>query len=1548
MKTVYLHGKLGKRFGKKWSLNVNTVQEAYSAIEANSDGFFEYIFKASNNGIDYITLTKNPEHIQNEDDLKENLIDTELGKLKNKSSEIHIVSPSYGSGVIMPILFVGGAISGGLTAVGMVVVSLAISYAINALTKTPEPPKKKDPITSKSFLIAGASTRQAQGIAVPVGYGRLKIGATNIATRKQSQKLVKYKPSKKALLESYTEMEFVDLISEGPIHGFVNKHGATLNSDDIVEGIYLNEVQVKNTPRSPEEPETFNYILNENQDTVDGRPIYKDGRESDSKILSKGVFYVRDYDLLIYGPPPYKYEKFSIEGAIKHGGKVVSHFISNPAVNEVTISLRTELSHQDDDGEMHAIGLMFGILISREGEDYNVLEPNSSGCEIIKVGHGVTKKASFEEFDKQLQDQLTQQVGSEVDSDVARKLKSTLARSIAKNSSEVKNAHFEVRGIATSTYQFDITLKIDRSNLFKDSQHGLTLKILKLVPEYDPSVKGGKYGGIGNSRRLQLAHVEEKISENLLYPHSAMVKILVDSKNFSQSPDRSYHVKLKKVLIPSNYDPVSRKYKGPWDGLFKGQSGSDESIHSISDENKYWTDNPAWVFFDLLYNPRYGVGKYGLEEENIDKWQLYKIAKYCDELVETDYPIETISGNPRRFTCRNIINQSTEPDSVEIEIDFLEYVTEIKEYEGEDSDVSSLETQAILTEGNESNVDLFAKEFGDQGSFKGKKIAFFMHQMNGQISDDQIAYRSVAREGEIIIEERVIINSDPESYTITVSGPGFPINSSDSSITIGACVTQINHPVVEPRFSANLYLTDRAEALEIIKNLASIFRGMTAYSSGKILATQDRNRSPIQLFNNSNVSKDGFSYSGMDKTKKNTVSLVRFNNESKNYRPDLIYEEDADAIQKFGYIEKEALAFGVTSESQARRLAKWILVTAQTEVDIIRFTAGQEAQYLYPGCVFEVSDETRVGKTKSGRLLDIKQTKRISLNGQTFDVSSPYLLLDKPIEDNIAISNIEIVVSAAKLNSSLEMIEKRSSFEVSEEDQDVEIESVNTAQVYMFDAMLGVMSDNKNSGPQGQRTIAYNLILKTGFDVDLGRNLIKKVQHGMEHGQQIIFKSEGVLPGGLNKGRIYYVVNPTKNTFQVSLIDPSSGTYSIINIIDVGRNEILSKGGNHYYCAYSGPSSIDETTQAALDQLSPGSTYLIKGLTGVRSDIEISSNLLKNNLKIETEFGSNWCVSLIFGLIFVGKNDGWIFSFQLNEWINAKNIISNGLQQNAWFYSSSLGWVYIKERDDDDYFWYIANEEEFIFVKEKSEYFYRYNSLTDSVSIGDLMLIADKTYYVKNVINGHGFFFSFIDNSDTFDDSAPDTISDENIESDNPGLKTAEISDILTVSADNSAQGRKSLRVQLEDGHDLNLQANDRMFISDFSSENGNLNNLMNKDEWYVLFINKNTVELIDSEQEYEQFNLAPTINDYGKISFIENAKTKIDRYLDSQLFRLLSVKEVPQNNYEIVGLEYNSSKFDVVDKKGVIRRPHLPIPPQADMAIPEAPTDLILKDLTQ
>jgi len=129
----------------------------------------------------------------------------------------------------------------------------------------------------------------------------------------------------------------------------------------------------------------------------------------------------------------------------------------------------------------------------------------------------------------------------------------------------------------------------------------------------------------------------EIINQKLRYPNSALASLKFNSEYFDSIPSRAYDVKLLKVKVPSNYNPVTRAYTGIWDGTFKTE--------------KAWTDNPAWCFYDLLTNTRYGLGNY-LSEAQVDKWGLYSIARYCDELVGNGE-----GGTEPRFTC-NIYIQS--------------------------------------------------------------------------------------------------------------------------------------------------------------------------------------------------------------------------------------------------------------------------------------------------------------------------------------------------------------------------------------------------------------------------------------------------------------------------------------------------------------------------------------------------------------------------------------------------------------------------------------------------------------------------------------------------------------------------------------------------------------------------------------------------------------------------------------------------------------------------------------------------------------------------
>lgn len=129
----------------------------------------------------------------------------------------------------------------------------------------------------------------------------------------------------------------------------------------------------------------------------------------------------------------------------------------------------------------------------------------------------------------------------------------------------------------------------------------------------------------------------EIVDAKLRYPNSAVVGISVDAEQFRAIPKRGYEIKGLKISIPSNYDPVMRTYTGVWDGTF-----------SVA-----WTDNPAWCFYDMLINDRYGLGAY-LDTAQIDKWGLYQIAQYCDELVPNG-----LGGMEPRFTC-NLYLQTQE------------------------------------------------------------------------------------------------------------------------------------------------------------------------------------------------------------------------------------------------------------------------------------------------------------------------------------------------------------------------------------------------------------------------------------------------------------------------------------------------------------------------------------------------------------------------------------------------------------------------------------------------------------------------------------------------------------------------------------------------------------------------------------------------------------------------------------------------------------------------------------------------------------------------
>ncbi|WP_454710943.1 host specificity protein J [Cupriavidus nantongensis] len=129
--------------------------------------------------------------------------------------------------------------------------------------------------------------------------------------------------------------------------------------------------------------------------------------------------------------------------------------------------------------------------------------------------------------------------------------------------------------------------------------------------------------------------IAEVIDAKLRYPNSALIGLQIDARQFSNIPTRSYDLRGRLIRVPSNYDPATRTYTGVWDGTFKVA----------------WTDNPAWIFYDLVLHARYGLG-HRVNAAMVDKWSLYQVGQYCDQLVP-----DGKGGQEPRFTC-NVYLQS--------------------------------------------------------------------------------------------------------------------------------------------------------------------------------------------------------------------------------------------------------------------------------------------------------------------------------------------------------------------------------------------------------------------------------------------------------------------------------------------------------------------------------------------------------------------------------------------------------------------------------------------------------------------------------------------------------------------------------------------------------------------------------------------------------------------------------------------------------------------------------------------------------------------------
>lgn len=335
------------------------------------------------------------------------------------------------------------------------------------------------------------------------------------------------------------------------------------------------------------------------------------------------------------------------------------------------------------------------------------------------------------------------------------------------------------RGKTTTEYQRSHRIDLPPGNQWQ-------ARIRRLTPNANSSTVADT---------VNVISMTEIIDVKLRYPNCALAAIQIDGSQFQGKPTTAYRIWGRIIRVPSNYDPIARTYTGVWDGTFK--SG--------------WTNNPAWVFFDMVTNDRFGLGD-RIPLDWVNKWRLYEIAQYCDQMVSDG--------------------------------------------------------------------------------------------MGG----------------------------------------------------------------MEPRFTCSLYLQTRASAHKVLQDMASMFRGISFYAAGQIMASADMPKDPVYTYSQANVVDGKFTYVGSGGKARHTVALVSWSDPDDFGRQKVEPVQLQEGIARYGVNQIEVTAFGCHSKSQAQRVGLHILYSENLETETVTFAVGLDALNCMPGDVIQVANAKRAGRRNSGRI----------------------------------------------------------------------------------------------------------------------------------------------------------------------------------------------------------------------------------------------------------------------------------------------------------------------------------------------------------------------------------------------------------------------------------------------------------------------------------------------------------------------------------------------------------------------------------------------------
>ena len=822
-------------------------------------------------------------------------------------------------------------------------------------------------------------------------------------------------------LESVSLYKTIDLISEGPIEGLCDQNGevATLSNrssdnEGAFKGIYFNNVPVKNTHTN-----TVNYMrtfAEIKKGTLTQGPLLSNARVlpnvslGDQRSLAFGVS-AQTFNVGVRLPGLNTSE---FDDLVTFDASATSQFFGAGFTYGFSSFKLEAGAFNKNDYFISKYSNRVSAFTDRSGDTNSIMIERikkAISANPVKYHHVITND-NVNDIELTLEAmQLSFRYIKEPDRKPAGNTALFLGkisyvgdeRLIGEGGSAIYLI-IPITGVATSSYLRSYQFKLPPSLVGTDRQ------ITIVAAMREPHPNDVATGGI--TRMSGVKSITEMVDAPFSYPHSALICNMIDARAFSSIPTRTYDTKLLKITLPSNYDPVNKIYSSHWTGEFAG--------------TRRWSDNPAWVFYDMVINNRYGLGKYGLDADVIDKWNLYSIGKYCDELVETGF---NPYSEPLDFTVGPDGTVITIDDSVArrgeeiLRKDFATGST-VALFKAKDSTGTDIGQGFRRRVGNvsfNSNTHIFTFTI-HKPIFSELVFENFVKNESGKVvewlREDYLSYKKVVanshtgEDGGAVgkldahswlidrIQQQAALKEEERDAFVSEYMQGFSLGH---GVVSGKAVVEatLARPVLEARFSTNIYIDKEQEAYNLLNDLAAVFRGMIYWNSGFVFVANDQLRDAVAIFNNSNVKDGAFVYSGSSKTTRFTAVLVRYNDRYDSFKPKIEYVEDPIAMKKYGYLEKKILALGTTSQGQASRLGKWFLFTNQLETDLIQFTTAVEATYLRPGDVIKIQDTLKSTKRYGGRLA--------AVNPSSFQVT-----LDQGVYEDVVGQKITLITPKPK------------------------------------------------------------------------------------------------------------------------------------------------------------------------------------------------------------------------------------------------------------------------------------------------------------------------------------------------------------------------------------------------------------------------------------------------------------------------------------------------------------------------------------------------------